>query len=159
MDVDREVEDVDNPGLEPGRAPARQRQREQQRQARDTPFRSPFGKALEDVDDHNLGPLEANCPHCHALKFKEEDPSMCCMNGKVVLPPLQQPPEPLWSLLSNRDPSSRQFRQRIRQYNSAFNMASSSAKVERWFPDGVQAFRINGVVHQPASAFDAEVVM
>ena len=74
---------------------------------------------------------------------------MCCMSGGVVLPSLEQPPEPLWGLLSGTDARSRAFRQGIRLYNSAFNMASSTAKVERRFPSGVQAFRINGVVHHP----------
>ena len=69
------------------------------------------------------------------------------MSGAVDLPPLEQPPQPLWDLLTGTDAPSRAFRQGIRQYNSAFNMASSTAKVERRFPSGVQAFRINGVVH------------
>ena len=71
------------------------------------------------------------------------------MSGAVDLPALEQPPEPLWGLLAGTDARSRAFRQGIRLYNSAFNMASSTAKVERRFPDGVQAFRINGVVHHP----------
>ena len=71
------------------------------------------------------------------------------MSGAVDLPTLEQPPEPLWGLITGTDARSREFRQGIRQYNSAFNMASSTAKVERRFPTGVQAFRINGVVHHP----------
>ena len=83
------------------------------------------------------------------LRFEAEPKGMCCMSGGVVLPSLEQPPEPLCGLLMGTDARSRGFRQGIRLYNSAFNMASSTAKVERRFPSGVQAFRINGVVHHP----------
>ncbi len=75
---------------------------------------------------------------------------MCCAKGKVVLPEPVQPPEYMWRLLTHENPTTRHFRHRIRIYNPAFNMASSTAKVERAFSDGVQAFRINGVVHQRA---------
>ena len=33
--------------------------------------------------------------HCQALKFRREMPGMRCFNGKVNLPPLAEPPEPL----------------------------------------------------------------
>ncbi|GBN57603.1 hypothetical protein AVEN_137018-1 [Araneus ventricosus] len=29
------------------------------------------------------------CTNCKALKFKNEAPGMCCLNGKVKLPPLK----------------------------------------------------------------------
>ena len=108
-----------------------------------------------DIDDHNVGELSKKCGHCQALRFAAESASMCCRAGQVILPQLQQPPEPLWSLLSGADTSSRHFRQHIRQYNCAFNMASSTAKVEKQFPDGVQAFRINGVVYLSESIFSS----
>ncbi|GFY24071.1 hypothetical protein TNCV_1011241 [Trichonephila clavipes] len=39
------------------------------------------------------------CLKCSALKWKGETPGMCCSSGKVKLPPILKPPEPLCSLL------------------------------------------------------------
>ncbi|KAF0762221.1 ATP-dependent DNA helicase [Aphis craccivora] len=37
---------------------------------------------------------QKECPHCHALKFKNEPAGMCCVSGKVQLPEIETPPEP-----------------------------------------------------------------
>lgn len=47
-----------------------------------------------------IGSLNIVCQHCKALKFPHETPGLCCAGGKVKLPPLEPPPEPLRSLLS-----------------------------------------------------------
>ena len=39
------------------------------------------------------------CPNCKAMKFKLETPGLCCAGGKVKLPVLTHPPEPLYSFL------------------------------------------------------------
>ncbi|GBM12717.1 hypothetical protein AVEN_228511-1 [Araneus ventricosus] len=39
------------------------------------------------------------CTNCKALKFKNEAPGMCCLNGEVKLPPLKAPLEPLFTLV------------------------------------------------------------
>jgi len=39
------------------------------------------------------------CPYCKALKFNAETMGMCCASGKVKLPQLAAPPEPLKTLL------------------------------------------------------------
>ncbi|CAG4940483.1 unnamed protein product [Parnassius apollo] len=33
-----------------------------------------------------IGAMDKECPHCHALKFKNEPAGMCCASGKVQLP-------------------------------------------------------------------------
>ncbi|KAL4088602.1 hypothetical protein QTP88_023691 [Uroleucon formosanum] len=38
--------------------------------------------------------MDKECPHCHALKFKNEPAGMCCASGKVQLPEIEIPPEP-----------------------------------------------------------------
>ncbi|GBP88778.1 hypothetical protein EVAR_100700_1 [Eumeta japonica] len=43
------------------------------------------------------------CTYCSALEFKNETPGMCCACGKVKLPELHLPPEPLLTLLSADD--------------------------------------------------------
>lgn len=45
------------------------------------------------------GAMDKECPHCHALKFKNEPAGMCCASGKVQLPEIETPPEPLNGLL------------------------------------------------------------
>lgn len=67
------------------------------------------------------------CLHCHALKFKREPPGMCCSNGKVSLPSLNEPPEPLRSYVCRNDAMSKYFLTNIRKLNSAFQMTSFGA--------------------------------
>ena len=73
------------------------------------------------------------------------------MKGKVVLPPLQRPPDLMWDLLTKEDAESRHFRTNIRRYNSVFNMASSSARVDQSIETGVRSFKVNGMVHHPCA--------
>lgn len=71
--------------------------------------------------------MERLCMHCDALKFFKESPGMCCSNGKVSLPPLTVPPEPLRSYVSGATNLSKTFLANIRKYNSAFQMTSFGA--------------------------------
>ncbi|GFQ83182.1 ATP-dependent DNA helicase PIF1 [Trichonephila clavata] len=48
-----------------------------------------------------LGPMSISCQFCDAMKFKGEAPGLCCSGGKVHLPVLRDPPEPLHTLLSS----------------------------------------------------------
>jgi len=56
-----------------------------------------------------IGLMDIVCEHCAALKFSGETPGLCCLNGKVKLPLLTPPPEPLHSLLRGDTPESRHF--------------------------------------------------
>ncbi|GBP21823.1 hypothetical protein EVAR_6795_1 [Eumeta japonica] len=56
-----------------------------------------------------IGAMDKECPHCHALKFKNEPAGMCCASGKVQLPEIETPPEPLNGLLIGTDPDSNVF--------------------------------------------------
>jgi len=40
-----------------------------------------------------IGTLDKECPHCHALKFKNEPVGMCCSSGKVKLTEIETPPD------------------------------------------------------------------
>ncbi|GBP56890.1 hypothetical protein EVAR_41639_1 [Eumeta japonica] len=62
-----------------------------------------------------------------ALKFKNETPGMCCVSGKVKLPELHLPPEPLLTLLSGVTRESKHFLENIRKYNSCLQMTSFGA--------------------------------
>jgi len=68
------------------------------------------------------------CKWCHAKKWKEESPGICCSNGKVVLPPTETLPDPLHSLLLNNHSESQHFLTNIRKYNGCFQMTSFGAK-------------------------------
>jgi hypothetical protein len=78
------------------------------------------------------------CSHCGALHFIQErvkntskrNPvfGQCCNHGRVTLPALQDPPEPLLCLLTGVGERPRHFRQHFRSYNCAFQLASSTLK-------------------------------
>lgn len=74
-----------------------------------------------------IGAVDNKCGHCNALKFKNETPGMCCASGKVKLPILNCPPEPLRSLVSGLTSSSKHFLSKIQTYNSCFQMTSFGA--------------------------------
>jgi hypothetical protein len=79
--------------------------------------------------------MEIVCNHCAALKFAGETPGLCCLSGKVKLPLLPPPPEPLHSLLRGETPESRHFLLNTQRYNGCFQMTSFGADIieERGF--------------------------
>lgn len=44
-----------------------------------------------------IGKMDVTCIFCGAKKFKGETQSMCCKNGKIILPPLEKPPTELFT--------------------------------------------------------------
>jgi hypothetical protein len=104
------------------------------------------------IDYHNhphimIGLMNVVCTHCGALKWKGEPPGLCCSNGKVKLPNLLPPVEPLKSLMSGESPQSKHFLQNIRKYNSCFQMTSfgvtKEVREERFMP----TFKIQGQIY------------
>ncbi|GFS70062.1 uncharacterized protein NPIL_192751 [Nephila pilipes] len=69
------------------------------------------------------------CPCCKALKFSGETKGMCCAAGKIKLPQLREPPEPLKILLAGYTAQSKHFLSNVRKYNSCFQMTSFGAEV------------------------------
>lgn len=74
-----------------------------------------------------IGQMNIECIHCKAFKFRNETPGMCCAAGKVKLPVLEPPPEPLHSLIFGNSPTSQHFLLNIQKYNSCFQMTSFGA--------------------------------
>ncbi|XP_060866431.1 uncharacterized protein LOC132942139 [Metopolophium dirhodum] len=72
--------------------------------------------------------MEKICSKCSAKKWADEPNDLCCASGKVSLPNIQEPPEPIKSLLTNNNLHSRNFLTNIRRYNSLFQMTSFGAK-------------------------------
>jgi hypothetical protein len=61
----------------------------------------------------------------------------CCLQGKIQLPRLQDPPQPLKHLLESKDdPVAKKFRENIRQYNFALSFTSLGVKLDRTVLDG-----------------------
>ncbi|XP_044598377.1 uncharacterized protein LOC123274709 [Cotesia glomerata] len=77
---------------------------------------------------------------------------MCCASGKVQLPEIETPPEPLNGLLIGTDPDSNVFLKSIRRFNSCFQMTSFGATeiVRNTNANGQQfnsTFKIRGQVY------------
>ncbi|GFV94454.1 uncharacterized protein TNCV_3352921 [Trichonephila clavipes] len=47
-----------------------------------------------------IGTMTVVCSYCKALKFSGEAKGMCCAAGKIKLPQLREPPEPLKTWLA-----------------------------------------------------------
>ncbi|XP_055918607.1 uncharacterized protein LOC129950708 [Eupeodes corollae] len=61
-------------------------------------------------------------------KMCEEAKGMCCASGKVVFSNIDEPPEPIKSVLTNNHILSAHFLNNVRRYNSLFQMTSFGAK-------------------------------
>ena len=83
--------------------------------------------------------MNIRCPNCHALHFMSEkltnsgvrEPrfGMCCLQGQVNLPAIQQWPRILQDLFD--DPQDRrQFKKKIRQYNNTLAFTSVGVDVD-----------------------------
>lgn len=94
----------------------------------------------------HLGAMDNECQKCHALKFQLEPIGLCCCDGKIRLPVLVDPEEPLRSLLLGEHPNSGHFLNNIRSYNSCFQMTSFGA-TEMALPGFMPTFRVQGQVY------------
>lgn len=74
-----------------------------------------------------IGDMSVVCPYCKALKYNGESSGMCCADGKVKLPRLIPPPDPLKTLLSGQGSDSINYLTNIQKYNSCFQMTSFGA--------------------------------
>ncbi|KAF7812123.1 uncharacterized protein G2W53_033099 [Senna tora] len=72
--------------------------------------------------------------------------SLCCMQGKLVLPKQKRPPSFLEKLLTNNDSRSKQFFKKIRSYNNMFAFTSMGGKIDHSVNNGKgpYVFRLNG---------------
>jgi len=89
----------------------------------------------------DIGVPSERCAWCGALMFRYErlkkdlralNPmfSLCCMQGKVQLPLLKEPPEFLKELLLNNSIYSSNFLRNIRSYNMMFSFTSMGGKLQ-----------------------------
>jgi hypothetical protein len=117
---------------------------------------------------HSLGALNVQCSSCTALHWLDERLAkssrrkplfgMCCLSGKISLPPIHQPPPELLDLLTTQEDDS--FRKHIRNYNNALAMTSIGCHIDHSLnQDGQPApysFRIRGeLIHRVGSLLPA----
>jgi len=120
--------------------------------------RLPLAEA--DVPPHDLGPMNIKCPDCGALHWMAErrsDSSMahpkfgkCCLSGKIELPKLEPPPQPLRGLLEGDLPEAKKFRSDIRQYNMALSFTSLGADIDHALmggSGGPPVFQLHGAMY------------
>ncbi|VDK65226.1 unnamed protein product [Onchocerca ochengi] len=80
------------------------------------------------ADDYSLslrvpiGTMTEICPYYKALKFNEEMKGMCCAAGKIKLPQLEEPPEPLKTLPAG-------YTAELKCYPTCFQMTSIVAEI------------------------------
>ena len=97
-----------------------------------------------------IGSMDKKCQHCHAFKYKGESAGLCCASGKISLPPLKPPPEPLKTLFAGTTSQSKLFLRKIRKFNSCFQMTSFGATKIVHNEDGrnfESTFKIQGQVY------------
>ena len=102
--------------------------------------------AYDSQDIVTIGSMSILCSYCDAKKWSHEPPSLCCSKGKIKLPLLTDPPQPLKNLLLGSHPDSKHFLRNIQHYNNAFMMTSFGANIvsERGF---MPTFKIQGQIH------------
>jgi hypothetical protein len=109
-----------------------------------------------EVDLFSVGLMDKTCTFCHALRFKDE-PSNCCHKGKIVLPPSPPYPPELKDLFTKNDAPSKNFREHIRQFNSAMAFASFGAQAASPPGRGPYTFRLHGqIYHRTGSLHPAD---
>ncbi len=113
---------------------------------------------VEGLVVHSLGAMSHRCTHCNALRFEHEKKctTLCCGGGKMsgLISAFPAPaPHPLRDLLTilpseqqPLPPAIKDFRQNIRAYNSALQMASTGLHI-RSPEEGISMIAIKGAVH------------
>ena len=74
---------------------------------------------------------------------------MCCLKGRIDLPPIQYPPE-MVALFSDQTNEGRHYRQNIRAYNNAFAFTSMGVHVDERINiggRGIYTFRAQGALY------------
>ncbi|PIA65620.1 hypothetical protein AQUCO_00100849v1 [Aquilegia coerulea] len=100
--------------------------------------------------------MDVECSFCHALHWDGEKLSkptrkktlfgMCCLQGKIKLPPLSPLPPSIQSLYEGSDKNSKSFSNNIRAYNASNAFTSLGVKMDDRILNGrgPKAFTIHG---------------
>ncbi|KAL8614341.1 hypothetical protein ACOMHN_007679 [Nucella lapillus] len=88
--------------------------------------------------------MDLFCKFCGAKKWPGEAPGLCCTGGKVRLPPIEEPPDPLKTLLTGNSQAAKQFQNKLSAYNAAFQMTSFGADKNLTDTGFFTTFKIQG---------------
>ena len=84
------------------------------------------------------------CQHCNVQKWKKEPPRLCCSNGKVSLPLIDELPLILKRLLEENTATGKHFRNNSNKYNSALQMTSFKTEYNPTNQGFYATFKIHG---------------
>ncbi|GFT82255.1 uncharacterized protein TNCV_4650671 [Trichonephila clavipes] len=110
-----------------------------------------------------IGQMSHVCTYCQALRFNNETKGMCYTGGKITLPHLEVPPEPLKTYLIDVDlafrlivdlagstAESKHFLSNIRKYNFCFQMTSFGVEIVT--AEFMPTFKIKGQIYHKAGS-------
>lgn len=119
-----------------------------------------------DFARHRLPKRIDQCKFCKAIMWEDEKLTIssnndfkfgvCCLQGKIDLPPLNPIPQEIMELLSINTKEAKEFKTSIRLYNSILAFTSSSANIDQNLIQataGVYTYRINGAIHHKLSSY------
>lgn len=94
----------------------------------------------------SIGAMSRTYAICLAKKLSDEPNAMCYAASKVILPNIEEPPQPMKNLLTGDHPSSAHFLNNVRRYNTLFQMTSFGAKEIRK-GNFMPTFKIDGQIY------------
>ncbi len=113
--------------------------------------------------------MNIQCSYCHALHWKAEALShstiadikfgMCCYQGKIILPKLQEIPHDLFNLFTRTDDIGSAFRRKVLFYNNSLAMTSVGKKTDSSINNGrgPYSYVLRGeLIHQAGSILPPE---
>ncbi|XP_057465712.1 uncharacterized protein LOC130755327 [Actinidia eriantha] len=116
------------------------------------------------LDRHFLGRMDVACPNCLVLHWIDEKLAnstlscprfgTCCLQGKIHLPLLRNPPPQLQVLYDGNNDQSKSFRKYAREYNAANAFTSLGAKMDSRLLTGrgLTSFTIHGELRHRTGA-------
>ncbi|XP_044597971.1 uncharacterized protein LOC123274430 [Cotesia glomerata] len=111
---------------------------------------------INSTQEYYIGQMNVKCRHCNAKHFvaekvanKHNSFNNCCRHGEVVLEPHPEFPELLKSLFLGNHTKSKNFFERIRNFNSSFSFASFNANLTNFSSQrsGPYCFKIQGQIY------------
>ncbi|PIO60099.1 hypothetical protein TELCIR_18410 [Teladorsagia circumcincta] len=127
-------------------------QRHHTRAARIAAATSRVARSGAEPEEHYDGPMNVDCGRCGARHYKSESrPGVatfndCCNHGCISMEHFINFPVQLRQLLTGQHSEAKEFREHIRNYNSAFAFASIGAQLDT--PrQGPYCFRIHGQIY------------
>ncbi|KAI9560469.1 hypothetical protein GHT06_014492 [Daphnia sinensis] len=106
---------------------------------------------------YHCGKMDEIYKYCGVRHFKGEKASdqkfrLCCLKGKIIVPPPKDCPEFLYHLFTNSHPRLPHFVKMVRNYNNALAFPSMGAQI--YSPPGRSpyCFRIHGQMYHDTTA-------